>query len=87
MSNMYAWQRSYQDAMLELDPSEMPAKLKRAASELQERAEELMSARDATSILEWQAIGDALNNLRVIERHELSIEFESLQNAGRQGAL
>lgn len=91
MSNMFAWQRSYRDAMLELDPSEMPAKLKLAASELRERSKELMFARDAAFLMEWQAIADALNNLSVIERYELSTGFESsrsnLGNAGQQGAL
>lgn len=87
MSNTFAWQRSYWEAMLELDPSKMPAKLKRVASELQERAKELMIARDAASITESQAIVDALNNLRAIERQELRAGFESLQNAGQQGGL
>lgn len=89
MSELYAWHRSYQDAMLELNVSEMPAKFKRAASELRERAQELMFARDAASILEFQAIGDALNNLSAIERSELAPGLESirLQDACQGGVL
>ncbi len=72
MTQTFPWQRSYQDAMLELDPVELRAKVQLALSELQERSRELLAARDSESSVEWQAIADARSNLSVIQRHELA---------------
>jgi hypothetical protein len=70
--NVYSWQRSYQDAMLELNPAELGAKVRRAVSELQLRSSELLLSREGEAFREWQAITDALNNLRAIEKFELN---------------
>ena len=88
MSELFSWQQSYQAAMLELNLAELRVKLKDAIFALQERGRELMFARDAESAVEWQAIADALNNLSVIERYELSSpEISGRNDAAQQGAL
>ncbi len=101
MTQTFPWQRSYQDAMLELNPAELPGKLKIAVAELQERIRELF-ARDSRSSVEWQAIADARNNLSAIEKYELraaagtghsarpaglSSQNTNSQNTGQEGAL
>jgi hypothetical protein len=72
MQHEFSWQRSYQDAMLELNPVELGAKVRRAVSELQLRSSELQLSREGEAFREWQAIADALNNLRAIEKFELN---------------
>lgn len=91
MEIKYGWQRSYTEAMLELNPSELPAKVRLAYEELHRRSKELMFARDAESMTEWQALADALNNLTAIQKHELGTTKEAdtheRQNSISQGAL
>lgn len=76
MKKIYSWQQPYQDALLELNPPELRAKISRAVSELEKRRRELIFARDKESLVESQAIIDALNGLGAIERFELSVPFE-----------
>ena len=73
----FSWQGSYQDALLELDPAELCRKVARAVSELEKRSQELMFTNDAESFKERQAIADALNGLGDIQRHELTVPFET----------
>jgi hypothetical protein len=91
MEIKYAWQRPYVEAMLELNPSELPGKVDFAKEELHRRSEELMFARDAESMAEWQAVADALNNLTAIQKHELKTtrerETRGVRNSTAQGAL
>jgi len=77
MTEVYCWQQSYRDAMLELNPVEMRTKLARARSELEKRSTELMCAQDENSRAERQAIADALSGLRAIERSELTVPLET----------
>lgn len=88
MSTNFSWHQSYQEAMLELNLAELPGKIRRAVQELQQRSGELLYARDPESGKEWQAICDALTNLSVIQRYELSPGFDlgSNQNASPRGA-
>jgi hypothetical protein len=62
--------------LLELNPAELPAKIARAVSELEKRSRELMFTQAAESLIERQAVADALNGLRAIQRTELSMPFE-----------
>ena len=77
MTNLYSWQQSYQDALLELNPAELRAKIGHAVSELESRIRELMSHQDAETVAERQAIRDALNGLHALERSELTMPFET----------
>ncbi len=74
----FPWGRSYRDAMLEIDPLELRAKINIALFELKKRTSELMLAGEPVSSVEWQALVDAHNNLRVIEKHELSSAMEAV---------
>ena len=78
MTKLFPWQRSYRDALLELNPVELRVKINRAVSELQNRSRELMFAQDVQSLIERQAVMDALNGLDSIERYELTAPFEAL---------
>jgi hypothetical protein len=86
MEIKYPWQRSYTEAMLELNPSELPAKVKLAYEDLHRRNKELMFARDAESMTEWQALADAINNLTAIQKHELGATKEA-DNRERQNSI
>ena len=77
MTKAFSWQQSYQDALLEMDLAVMRTKLSRALSELENRNRELMLAQDAESVTERQAITDALNGLRAIERSELTVPLNT----------
>jgi hypothetical protein len=78
MTGVYCWQQSYRDAVLELNPVEMRTKLACARSEIEKRNEELRLAQDENSRAERQAIADALNGLRAIERSELTVSLETV---------
>lgn len=77
MTNFYPWQQSYQEALLELNPAELRANIGRAVSELENRIRELMSNQDVETVAERQAIRDALNGLRAVERSELTVPFKT----------
>jgi len=76
MKKIYSWQRSYQDALLELNQTELRAKIARAVSELEKRRLDLKSAQDNESLAERQAIVDALNGLGAIQRFELNVPLD-----------
>jgi hypothetical protein len=76
MMEIYPWQQSYRDALLELNPAQLQSKIARAISELEIRSWELMFTQAADSLIERQAVADALNGLRAIQRFELSVPFE-----------
>jgi hypothetical protein len=76
MRKVYFWQQSYQDALLELNPAALRARIARAVSELEKRKRELMLAQDKESLVERQAIVDALNGLGAIERFELTVPLD-----------
>jgi hypothetical protein len=77
MMKVFTWQQSYQDALLEMDPVEFRTKTRRALAELEQRNGELMFSRDAESLSELQAIVDACNGLRAIEKTELTMPVET----------
>ncbi|MGA3193878.1 MAG: hypothetical protein ABSD39_02650 [Terriglobales bacterium] len=77
LTSTFSWGPSYRDAMLELDPLELRVKINIALSELKKRTAELMLAGKPASSSEWQALVDAHNNLRVIEKHELISPIEA----------
>jgi hypothetical protein len=77
MAKVYTWQRSYQDALLELDPAELHTKIGLAVSDLEKRNRELMLSQDAEAFSERQAIADALNGLDSIRKHELAMPVYS----------
>jgi hypothetical protein len=79
MTKIFTWQQSYQDALLELDPVEIRTKISRAFAELEQRNRELMFRRDAEALAETQAIADARNGLRAIEKAELTMPFEPVK--------
>lgn len=83
MRSTFSWHASYEAAMLELNPVELPAKVMRAVDELKQRSQELAFNRDANSANEWQALADALNNLSAIQKWELSPSLEE-RNESRQ---
>lgn len=85
MTTLYSWQPCYQDALLELDPAELPAKIARARSELEKRSRELIFVQDPASVAERQAVTDALNGLGAIQRLELIAPFAT-DGAGRPTA-
>lgn len=68
----FSWQQSYRDALLELNPAELRAKIARAVAELERRSQELMFAQGEEAVAERQAVADALNGLGAIQRHELT---------------
>ncbi len=76
MQKVYPWQQSYQDALLELNQTELRTKIARAVSELEKRIRELMPAQDADSVTERQAIADALHGLGALKKIELPAPFE-----------
>ena len=76
MKKIYFWQQSYQDALLELNPAALRARIARAVSELEKRKRELTLAQDKESLVERQAIVDALNGLGAIERFELTVPLD-----------
>jgi hypothetical protein len=78
MTKVFAWRQSYQDALLEMDPVEMRAKISQALAELEQGNRELMFRRDVESLKELQAIADACNGLRAIEKTELTVPVEAV---------
>jgi hypothetical protein len=69
------WQEAYKAAMLELNPKQLPQRIRIAQAAIRERAKELMRSRDRNSIEERWAVADALSNLALLERTELRPAF------------
>jgi hypothetical protein len=58
------WRYSYQAALLELDPVKLPEQIERAYSAIQS----CLNAHPNGDSVEYQALADALANLRVLRR-------------------
>lgn len=71
MHSTYCWYESYRAAVLETDGSKMKARIHAAEFEIRERQRALFTADSETSA-EGQALYDALNNLRVLQRDTTS---------------
>jgi hypothetical protein len=82
MTRIFTWQKSYQDALLEMGPVEMRTKITRVSAELEQRTQELMFRRDAESRIELQAVADACNGLRALEKTELTVPVEVVSHRG-----
>ena len=69
MTINFAWQEKYTEALLELNPEELPRRIGAAEKAIHERVEELKSSA-AVSTEELWAINDALRGLRVLAKTE-----------------
>ncbi len=68
------WQESYRAAMLELDPTKLVKRIEAARTAIERRNEELSGiSRNGSAVEERQAMTDALENLRALQR----VEFRS----------
>ena len=61
------WRPSYQAALLELDPLKLPQRIEQAYSAIQT----CLNAQQNGNCAEYQALADALANLRVLRREIL----------------
>ena len=68
----FSWQDSYRAAMVELDPARLMHSIESAGATIQGRRERLPGS-DSSPMEEGQALADALENLRLLQR----IEFRS----------
>lgn len=67
MGPPFGWQRFYQDAILETDPSRLPVLIRAAHAAIDARVEQLKNDHHA-SAEERQAIADDLVSLQVLKR-------------------
>jgi len=72
------WQKSYHDALLELNPQKLVRRVSEAETAILSRLQEIRIGPD--SRVEAQAIEDALNALRVLKSE--TANFTRSQNAG-----
>jgi len=63
------WRKEYTEAMLELNPEELPARIAAAEKAIQLRIEELMHGNENSQEELW-ALNDAVRGLRVLTRAE-----------------
>lgn len=63
------WQTCYRDALIELDQDKLMERVRQAERAIVDRLEALPSCRE--SLMELQAIEDALANLRCLKRETL----------------
>ncbi len=68
MTNLW-WREKYTEAMLELNPEELPARIVAAEKAIRQRMEELESPRGSSEEELW-ALNDALRGLRVLAQAE-----------------
>ncbi len=68
-----AWRGKYREALLEINPEELPRRIDAAERAIQERIEELGQSAGSSSE-EQQAIEDALRRLRVLAKTECRIQ-------------
>jgi hypothetical protein len=71
------WQRTYHDALLELDPQKLVQRVSQAEMVILSRLQEIRFSSD--SCLEVQAIEDAINGLRVLKNE--TVIFKRSQGA------
>lgn len=67
MDENYPWREAFMMAMLEFDPAKLQANLQSAQRAISERMKELAADHNGTPE-EREAISDALNSLRVLQR-------------------
>ena len=72
------WQKTYHDALLELNPQKLVHRVSEAETAILSRLQEIRIGSD--SRVEAQAIEDALNGLRVLKNE--TVKFKRSQNAG-----
>jgi hypothetical protein len=63
------WREKYTEAMLELNPEELPARIAAAEKAIQQRIEELEGSNEDTEEELW-ALNDAVRGLRVLAQAE-----------------
>lgn len=66
------WQDKYTEAMLELNPEALPARIATAENAINQRIEEI-NLRNGVSEEEHWALGDALRGLRVLAQAECQV--------------
>lgn len=69
------WQSCYRDALIELDQDKLVERVRQAESAIVDRLEALPSCRE--SLMELQAIEDALANLRCLKRETVEASERS----------
>jgi len=67
--NYSAWQLLYNDAVLELDPIKLPAKIETAQKAIGDRLDAALHGGDQIDANELQAIEDARHNLNFLKKH------------------
>jgi hypothetical protein len=77
MTRIFTWQKSYQDAFLEMGPVEMRTKITRVSAELEQRTRELMFRRDAESALNCRRL-----QTPALEKTELTVPVEVVSHRG-----
>jgi len=75
----YIWRKSYLEALLETDWTKMPNRLQEAEAELRER-ERVLSEDHGGTAQERQAIADAINGLKMLQRDV--VEWQKRQSPG-----
>jgi hypothetical protein len=75
----YIWRKSYLAALLETDWTKMPNRLQEAEAELRER-ERVLSEDHGGTAQERQAIADAINGLKMLQRDV--VEWQKRQSPG-----
>jgi hypothetical protein len=75
----YIWRKSYLSALLETDWTKMPNRLQEAEAELRER-ERVLSEDHGGTAQERQAIADAINGLKMLQRDV--VEWQKRQSPG-----
>ena len=68
MTNLL-WQDKYTEAMLELNPEALPARIATAEKAINQRIEEINLSNEGSEEEQW-ALGDALRGLRVLAQAE-----------------
>jgi hypothetical protein len=71
------WQKTYHDALLELNPQKLVQRVNEAETVILSRSQEIRIGSD--SRVEAQAIEDALNGLRVLKNE--TVKFKRPENA------
>ena len=76
------WQTCYRDALIELDEDKLIERVRQAERAIVDRLEALPTCRE--SLMELQAIEDALANLRCLKRETFATSERSKSDGGCQ---
>ena len=76
------WQACYRDALIELDQDKLIERVREAERAIDDRLKALSSSRE--TLMEMQAIQDALANLRCLKRESLGTSDRSKSNVYRR---